>query len=232
MRILVSLLLMLTGEEILRQLRENLSYESSKFVAEIEIKKGKRVITKSFNGLSTHSNFLIEFTNPEDRGVKYLKVGHDLFVYLPDIDDMVRLSGDMLKQSFMGSDLSYQDLMEEDPLRYYRVIETADTVIEGKSYKILELEDTTGNAQYQRVKLIVDIAKNTWLKEELYTKGQRKLKEMEVLEYRSVKGKYYPVKVVVRDFRLKDSYTTLTLKEIDFNIPVPPRIFKKEYLRK
>ncbi|MEO0277942.1 MAG: outer membrane lipoprotein-sorting protein, partial [candidate division WOR-3 bacterium] len=174
----------------------------------------------------------IEFTNPEDKGVKYLRLKKDLYIYLPDIDDVVRMSGDMLKQSFMGSDLSYEDLMQEDPLKYYKVTSLSDTIIEGSTYTILELLDTTATAPYYRVRMIVDVDRYIWLKEELYTKSGRKIKELEALNYRKIKGKLYPVETIIRDLRIKDSYTKFILKDVDFEIAVPANLFRIESLKR
>ncbi|MEO0265453.1 MAG: outer membrane lipoprotein-sorting protein [candidate division WOR-3 bacterium] len=229
------LLLCLTPPDtvkILDRIRENLRYETSQFTAQIEIKKGKRVLTKSFTGFSRGNDFYIEFTNPEDKGVKYLRLKKDLYIYLPDIDDVVRMSGDMLKQSFMGSDLSYEDLMQEDPLKYYKVTSLSDTIIEGSTYTILELLDTTATAPYYRVRMIVDVDRYIWLKEELYTKSGRKIKELEALNYRKIKGKLYPVETIIRDLRIKDSYTKFILKDVDFEIAVPANLFRIESLKR
>jgi hypothetical protein len=218
--------------EVLLSLRKNLKYNTSTFSAQLEIRKGKRVLNKSFKGYSKGENFYLEFTNPEDKGVKYLKLKGDLYIYLPDIDDVVRLSGDMLKQSFMGSDLSYEDLMQEDPLKYYKPVAMRDTTIEGKIYFILELEDTTGNAPYYRVRMVVDLDRNIWFKEELITKSGRKIKEVEALEFKNIKGKHYPTSIVMRDLRLKDSYTKFVFKEVDFDIPIPDKYFSLSELKK
>jgi hypothetical protein len=222
----------ISPSEVLLSLRKNLKYNTSTFSAQLEIRKGKRVLNKSFKGYSKGENFYLEFTNPEDKGVKYLKLKGDLYIYLPDIDDVVRLSGDMLKQSFMGSDLSYEDLMQEDPLKYYKPVAMRDTTIEGRIYFILELEDTTGNAPYYRVRMVVDLDRNIWLKEELITKSGRKIKEVEALEFKNIKGKYYPTSIAMRDLRLKDSYTKFVFKEVDFDIPIPDKYFSLSELKK
>ncbi len=222
----------ISPSEVLLSLRKNLKYNTSSFSAQLEIRKGKRVLNKSFKGYSKGENFYLEFTNPEDKGVKYLKLKGDLYIYLPDIDDVVRLSGDMLKQSFMGSDLSYEDLMQEDPLKYYKPVAMRDTTIEGRIYFILELEDTTGNAPYYRVRMVVDLDRNIWLKEELITKSGRKIKEVEALEFKNIKGKYYPTSIAMRDLRLKDSYTKFVFKEVDFDIPIPDKYFSLNELKK
>lgn len=222
----------ISPSEVLLSLRKNLKYNTSTFSAQLEIRKGKRVLNKSFKGYSKGENFYLEFTNPEDKGVKYLKLKGDLYIYLPDIDDVVRLSGDMLKQSFMGSDLSYEDLMQEDPLKYYKPVSMRDTTLEGKIYFILELEDTTGNAPYYRVRMVVDLDRNIWLREELITKSGRKIKEIEALEFKNIKGKHYPTSIAMRDLRLKDSYTKFVFKEVDFDIPIQDKYFSLSELKK
>ncbi|MDI6850832.1 MAG: outer membrane lipoprotein-sorting protein [bacterium] len=221
-----------SSEEVLNKLRRNLKYNTSRFTAEIEIKKGKRILTKSFKGYSKSENFYLEFTNPEDRGVKYLKLKDNLYIYLPDIDDVVRLSGDMLKQSFMGSDLSYEDVMQEDPLKYYMSTSMSDTMIGERKYAILELVDTTGSAPYYKIRMIVDPNKGIWLKEELITKSGRKIKEVEAVEFRNFKGREFPTLIVMRDLRLKDSYTKFVFKEIELDIPVPEKYFLLSELKK
>jgi len=230
--IIMVLFQQISPEEVLKKLRNNLKYNTSRFTAEIEIKKGKRVLTKSFKGYSKGENFYLEFTNPEDKGVKYLKLKGNLYIYLPDIDDVVRLSGDMLKQSFMGSDLSYEDVMQEDPLKYYVPTSMRDTMIEERKYAILELEDTTGSAPYYKIRMIVDLKKDTWLKEELITKNGRKIKEVEAVEFKNLKGREFLTQIVMRDLRLKNSYTKFVFKEIELDIPIPEKYFSLSELKK
>lgn len=216
----------ISPQEVLQNLRKNLKFKSSSFQAQLEIRKGKRILQKSFKGYSRGEDFYLEFTNPEDKGVKYQKLKSNLYIYIPDIDDVVRLSGDMLKQSFMGSDLSYEDLMQEDPMKYYAATLLKDTTENGVHLYFLELEDTTRTAPYFKIRMLVDPEKNIWLKEELYTKNGRKIKEVEVLEIKMIKGRYYPVSVMMIDLRLRDSYTKYTINEMDLDIPMPDRFFK------
>jgi len=59
---------------------------------------------------------LVEFTNPQDKGTRYLKIGKELWIYFPSEQDMVKISGHMLKEGMMGSDVSYEDALETDAL--------------------------------------------------------------------------------------------------------------------
>ena len=217
---------------ILKKLRENTKIESIKFEAAMEIKKGKKRLLKEFYGYGKGNNFLIVFTNPEDRDVKYLKLERDLYIYLPDIDDVVRISGDMLKQSLMGSDLSYEDLMEDDPFSYYSGKIIKDTVLEGHGVYILELVDTTGKAQYYRVKLFVDKTKYVPWKEELFTKSGRKIKEIKAFTISRFGERYYITDFIIQDLRMRNSSTRIIYKKLEFDIKIPESFFSKETLYK
>ncbi|MEO0254305.1 MAG: outer membrane lipoprotein-sorting protein [candidate division WOR-3 bacterium] len=232
MKFLILIFFSINADDILNKLREDRKIESSKFYAKIEIVKGKRILFKEFEGFSKGSDFYIVFKNPEDKDVKYLKIKNDLYIYIPDIDDVVRISGDMLKESFMGTDLSYEDLMQEDPLRYYKTLNFKDTVINGDSLYFMEIVDTTKRAPYYSINLFIEKKNILVKKEELFTKNGRKIKEIEILDYKKIKEKFYPVSYIMRDLRLKNSYTRVILEKIEIDINLKDEIFKLEHLRK
>ncbi len=66
--------------------------------------------------MSDKKNALVEFTNPQDRGIKFLKREDNLWMFFPDAEEIIKISGHMLNQGMMGSDFSYQDIMESDNL--------------------------------------------------------------------------------------------------------------------
>jgi len=106
----------MTAEEIINQRDNNEYIESIKAEAEMIIVSGGRRITKTMFILSDKKSALIEFTNPGDRGTKFLKREDNLYMFFPDAEDIVKISGHMLNQGMMGSDFSYQDIMESDKL--------------------------------------------------------------------------------------------------------------------
>ena len=101
----------LTAEEIIYQRDNNEYFDSVRIEAEMIIVNGGRKIIKTMTALSDKKNSLVEFTNPQDRGTKFLKREDDLWMFFPDAEDIVKISGHMLNQGMMGSDFSYQDIM-------------------------------------------------------------------------------------------------------------------------
>ena len=80
-----------------------------------KFKKGKiySLVGPSGSGKSTLLNILSLIDKPT---LGMLKINDKLFTYSPQTDRIIQISGHMLRQSVMGSDMSYNDVMEDKPL--------------------------------------------------------------------------------------------------------------------
>ncbi|HOF03454.1 MAG TPA: outer membrane lipoprotein-sorting protein, partial [Atribacterota bacterium] len=106
----------LTALEIMEKRDNNEYIHSARMEATMIISQGGRKIEKTMVSYFQEKDALVEFTNPADRGSKFLKRADHLWMFFPDAEEVVKISGHMLEQGFMGSDFSYQDMMESDKL--------------------------------------------------------------------------------------------------------------------
>ncbi len=84
-----------------------------------------------------------------------LKLGDDLWIYDPGTDRSIQISGNMLKQSVMGSDLSYEDMMEETHLlENYQAELKGEIKYDGRACWIIELTAKSSGVAISSVKLI------------------------------------------------------------------------------
>jgi hypothetical protein len=108
--------LAITPEEILRHVDDNEYLKSAKMKATMTITSGGRDVTKTYVGYLDGDRAMVEFTNARDRGTKYLKLSGELWMFFPDAEDVVKISGHLLRQGMMGSDFSYEDALESQKL--------------------------------------------------------------------------------------------------------------------
>lgn len=219
---------------ILQQIDKNQIYDSIKYEGEMIIYiSGKRYL-KTFKTLARgNKEFFTEFTNPEDEGIKYLKIEGTLYVYSPDLEDVMQITGHMLKESLMGSDLSYEDLTENNTLlSQYNAKIVEETTYEGKKVWILELTAKTKMVSYPKRRLWVDKEIYLPLKEELYSLSGLILKENSIKRYENIKGKNFPVEIETRDLLRKDSKTQFIMKSLELNVTIPNSIFTLKNLKK
>ena len=224
-----------SASEIIRRVDANQQFSSEKFEMRMTIEKGKQKLVKTISGYGKNRGdySFMEFTNTEDRGVKYLKIFDELWIYFPDADDIMKISGHMLRQGMMGSDISYEDMMRREDLdKTYEVKLTGSEKIRGVDCFVVEMTAKTKDALYARQILYVD--KNTFvpLRLELFAKGGRMLKTMEEFDIIKQGDRYFARKIVIRDLRKKDSGTTVEILQLQFNVPVSDDVFTRRNLRR
>ncbi|MDR3019593.1 MAG: outer membrane lipoprotein-sorting protein [Treponema sp.] len=220
--------------ELLRQIDNNEIYSTIEYEGEMIIEHGGRRFVKTMKAWgrgNTHS--FIEFTNPEDRGTKYLRRDGRLFMYSPDNEGVMLISGHMLRESMMGSDMSYEDTLENSTLssRYDPVISGSD-VLNGRDTWVMELTARNRTESYHKRKLWIDKETNDLLRYELFALSGVKLKEANILKIEVIAGKRFPVEMEVRDLLRRDSKTTFIMRNAVLDRPIADSVFSQRNLER
>jgi len=220
---------------ILKAIDRNMTSTTSKSVTRMVIhgKRSSRTV-ESINYSQGTDRFFTEYTAPpRDKGTKMLKVGSDLWIYDPGTDRTIQISGNMLKQSVMGSDLSYEDFMEENQLaESYSAVVSGSITYDGRNCWILDLTAKKQNLAYHSCKLYVDKERNVVLYELLYAKSGKLLKSVKMSNITRTGNRWYPRHILFKD-ELKDGKgTEYHIDSIEFDIAIPASTFTKAMLRK
>jgi len=223
----------MTAEEIINKRDDNEYFETAQMEAEMIIVSGSRKITKTMTALTDKKNSLVEFTNSQDRGTKFLKREDDLWMFFPDAEEIIKISGHMLNQGMMGSDFSYQDVMEADKLTdLYDFEIIKEEELDGRPCYVLEgiAREGVKVSYYRRVSWI-DKERFIGLKEELYAQSGRILKETKANVIEEIEGRWVPTNSVMENKLRKDTYTEFTITQIKFNLEIPEETFTLQNLR-
>ncbi|MGE5352665.1 MAG: outer membrane lipoprotein-sorting protein, partial [Acidobacteriota bacterium] len=104
-----------TGDEVLKQIDKNLVIDKaiSQTTMIIHGRAGTRSV-KAKTWTEGRDKAFVEYTDPpREKGKKMLKLGDQIWNYIPEpTDRIITISGHLLRQSVMGSDLSYEDITE------------------------------------------------------------------------------------------------------------------------
>ena len=102
----------------------------------------------------------------------------------------------------MGSDLSYEDMMENRKLTdMYSAEITGQEMIDGRNTWVLQLKAKVSDASYDSRKLWVDAERFVPLKEELFAKSGQLLKKTVMSDIKKMDGRWYPTKMNFKDMR-------------------------------
>lgn len=225
-----------SGDWILEQVDKNIGSENKIALSKMVIhgRRGSRIIgSKSWIEGKRDLSFTEYLYPPREKGTKMLKLGDQLWTYSPSTDRTIKISGHMLRQSVMGSDLSYEDMMEDPELNklYTAEVVEEETFLDRPCW-VLELRAKVKDIAYHTRKIWVDKERFVSLKENRYAKSGKLLKTIEVMSVSRKNNRWIPDKIVFKDVLTKGKGTEFILESIEFNAEIPDYIFSKASLRK
>ncbi len=186
-------------------------------------------------------SYFLRMVRPKDvEGVTVLAVndpvaGLKQFFFLPAVGKSKDLAGGARSSAFLGSDFTYEDLLEEMPSAHtYERLE--DAVVDNrKCYVVRAIESRASKSSaYAHRDLFLDQETFDLLKAEFYGPNGGKIKALEASGYRSpdVKGKTTrPKSAIMKDFA-RGSFTEFLVVEGRLNEKFEDHLFSTDFQEK
>ncbi|MBN1886027.1 MAG: outer membrane lipoprotein-sorting protein [Candidatus Krumholzibacteriota bacterium] len=225
-----------TGEEVLARIDENMyvDHAVTRSTMIVHARSGTRTIT-SRSWRKGKDNSFVEYLSPaRERGKKMLRLGDKLWNYAPEPEDrIIAISGHLLRQSVMGSDLSYEDVTENTELvEKYDAAVVGEEEIEGRACWVVEMTAKVPDVAYHSRKIWVDEERWLALREERFARSGKLLKTTRITEVFRTDGRWYPRRMVFKDALARGDGTEFIIDDIDFETEVPDYLLTKAALRK
>jgi len=224
-----------TARAILEQVDANMAAESRISTGQMIIhgRRGSRTVESKSWSKGADTGFTEYLAPAREKGTKMLKLGDRLWLYSPATDRTIQLSGHMLRQSVMGSDLSYEDMMDDPRLaQMYTGRITGTETVGDRPCWVLQLTAKEEDVAYQSRKLWVDQERVVPVREELFAKRGKLLKRIELRDFRKTGERWYPMRMTFKDVLKRGKGTEFVLKKVEFDAKVPKHIFSKAALRR
>jgi outer membrane lipoprotein-sorting protein len=219
---------------ILEKVDNNMSSKNRIFESEMIIHGARtsRTITSRTYSTGVKQSFTEYLSPAREQGTKMLKLENQLWIYSPSTDRTIQISGHMLRQSVMGSDLSYEDMMDDRKLTdIYSAIVSGTEIIDGRNTWILELTAKVSDVAYHSQKMWIDVERYVPLKIELFATGGQLLKRTTLSGVKQIDGRWFPTKLVYKDVLKQGEGTEFNITSVRFNQTIPDYIFTKAALK-
>ena len=195
--------------------------------------RNHKMISKSKNGSEKQ---IIWFMEPkDDRGIAFLKIEHDnrddeMRMWLPAFKKVRRISSKKKSDSFMGSDLSFEDLSNRRlNSNDYKRLEDAKWL--GRDCYVLEtVPKKDSKSNYVRHVSWIDKNHMNILKEQSFNK-KNKLEKEKHFSYET-RGKYQLIKKVTVKNLIKKHATEITFSDMVINSGISDKLFNDISLRR
>ena len=223
-------------QDIIKAMDDNLNAKSRVLTSKMIVhgRRSSRNIESRNWVVGIDQAFTEYLSPPREAGTKMLKLGDKLWIYSPQTDRVIQISGHMLRQSVMGSDMSYNDMMEDRPLEeLYEATLEGSVDIDGRDHWIILLEARVKGLSYPKRRAWVDKEYLLPTKEELYAKSGKLLKTSTMSGARKVQGRWFPSRFNFKDELKRNSRgTEWVINDIQFDVDIPDYRFSKAALRK
>ena len=224
-----------SAEALIASMDKNLTFEARKSRILMTVEGTRTRTYEMISFARGEEDSALEYVSPaRDKGTRMLKLGDELWTYLPGVDRVQKISGHMLRQGMMGSDVSYEDMMVSRKLRQrYSAKVRGESSVDGKPCWTLELIANDKSVTYPKRVSCVDKQTFIPLRQELFALSGKLLKTWTMSDVKDYpNGRKFPSKMTITDNVKKESSTRIEFKEITFGIDFPREVLSLRWLER
>lgn len=222
--------------EIVRKSEENVRGAQS--TASLEIRtvrpSWERTMTAKSWSKGLDQNLILITAPARDKGTVFLKRDKEIWNYVPTIERSVKLPPSMMMQSWMGTDFSNDDLVNESStLVDYEHEITGDVEVEGLDCWIIEFTPKP-DAPVVWGKIINYISKEDFLqmKGEFYDEDGYLINTMQGFDIKDLNGRMLPTRIRMTPSEEEGHYTEMIYRDLNFNPKLTDSFFSIQNMKR
>lgn len=218
----------------LERLDELYTADSSTAVARLEVvspRQTRELRMRIWTKGDDHALVVIQKPSRE-RGTATLRVGDNLWNYLPRISRTIRVPPSMMLASWMGSDFTNDDLVHESSYRKDFRSSWAGRAEDPDGW-LLRMKARKGVVgRWQRIDMVLAGDGTVPLEARYYDRRGRLARTMRFDEVREVDGRRIPMRMTLVPKDEKGHKTVLEYLDLKLNVPVPDSTFSLSRLER
>lgn len=169
----------------------------------------------------------------KEKGVSTLKVGDNIWNYLPKVDRTLKIAGAAMSGAWMGSHISNDDLVKSSRLAEdFTWTVSQEPGPDGTGSWVIELVPRP-DAPVVWGKVVVQIRHDKQPEQIAYfdEKG-RLVRTMRFLQIQEMSGRTFPTVVRVEPADAPGEFTQIQYQQMEFDIELPDRTFSLQALKR
>jgi len=226
----------LTAKEIIDKANQLMRGNSSYAEMTMKIIRPKWDRTLSFKTWSKGTDYsLIYVTEPvKEKGQVFLKREKEMWNWVPSIERMIKIPPSMMMQSWMGSDMTNDDLVKESSIvEDYTHSLTGTETLEGYECHVVELIPDE-DAPVVWGKIVSWISKEQYftLKNEYYDEDGYLINREILSKIKNVGDRTIPTYFEIIPVEKEGQKTTMEFTHIEFNAPIQNDFFSIQNMKR
>ena len=226
----------ISAREIIEKADERMRGNSSYAELTMEIIRPEWKRTMSLKTWAKGADYaLVYIVSPaKDKGTVSLKIGNEMWNWLPSIERSIKVSPSMMMQSWMGSDFTNDDL-----IRQSSIVEDYDHTLLGEEnfqgadcYKIQLIPKPEAPVVWGKIKAWITKKEYNQLKVEYYDEEGSLVNVMTGYDLKTLDGRLLPTRWEMVPANENGNRTVMTYTNLDFNIKLEDNFFSKQNMNR
>jgi outer membrane lipoprotein-sorting protein len=170
----------------------------------------------------------------KEKGIGSLRIGAEMWNYLPNVERTIKIPPSMMLQPWMGSDLTNDDLVKSSSVTddYTHKIVREDAVAGAPAYVLELIPKPDAAVVWGRILYWVRKSDFIPLKEEFYSERGDLVRTLTFSEVKPIGGRSIPTRWELRPADKPGNMTTFVIKSAVYDKPIDADIFTQRNLQK
>ena len=170
----------------------------------------------------------------KEAGIASLRIGAEMWNYLPTVERTIKIPPSMMMQPWMGSDFTNDDLVKESSLvdDYTHRITGSDSVGGTPSYIVESTPKSDAPVIWGRIVFRVRKADFLPVREEFYDERGALVRVMSFSDVRPLGGRTIPTRWEMRPVGKPENMTTIVMTTAAYDVPIAADVFSQRNLTK
>jgi outer membrane lipoprotein-sorting protein len=169
-----------------------------------------------------------------DKGTTYLKRNKEIWYYIPSVERNIKMPPSMMNQSWMGTDMSNDDLvrktsMVNDFTHSYIGTKTIDG---HECYHVKLIPKEEADIVWGKIELWIDKKHYNIMKQQSFDEDLELVNTMNASAVKNMSGKIIPTVMDVIPADKPKQKTRMTYTSIKFDVEIPEYYFSTQYMSK
>ena len=175
--------------------------------------------------------FLARILSPKkDEGIATLKIGDEMWNFLPKIDRLIKIPSSLMGDRWMGSHLTNDDLVKENKIDELYTFETEK--VEDSIATIICTPKPDAAIVWGKVLYRIDLTKKIPTAVDYYDEDGDLVRTMTFDQVENISGRWVPMRMVIQPIDKPDEKTELLYESLTFDATLKDNLFSVQSLRR
>jgi len=226
----------ITVDELVRHIDRLWHGETSQATMTMQVKTQRYQREMQLEAWSLGKEYsLVVIERPiKDRGIATLKVGENIWNYLPKIDRVTKIPSSMMSGSWMGSHFTNDDLVRES---YFEDDYESRITFEGERdgrtiYELTAIPRPEAPVVWGRVVMEIDQDTLAPISTRYYDEAGALVRTMTFDQVERIDDRYVPMRLTLQPEDKPTESTVITYQDIAFGVPIERSFFSLQNLER